>query len=300
MNIFITGGTGLIGKHLIAALQPDHQCTVLTRDPEKAASVLPESVTFITTLHEVPDFSVFDGVINLAGEPIADKRWSSLQKQRICQSRWDLTTQLVDRITHCKQPPSVFLSGSAIGFYGRQGDEKVTEDTYTVHPEFSHEVCQRWEKIASEAASDSTRVCLLRTGVVLDKAQGALPKMALPVKLGLGGKIGHGKQYLSWIHIDDMVSAILFLLQNPHCQGPYNLTAPHPQSNANFTKTLASVLNRPAFFTVPTFVLSIMMGESAELVTTGQYVEPQKLRQAGFSFQYPSLPNALSQIYAKA
>lgn len=297
MNILLTGGTGLIGARLVYTTYYENTFTVLTRNTNKAKTLLPDTVNVVQGLHEIPDFSVFDAVINLAGEPIADKRWTPLQKQRICQSRWDLTAQLVNRIKHCQQPPSVFLSGSAIGYYGRQNDNKVTEVNHSVYPEFSHHVCQRWESIATEASSNKTRVCLLRTGVVLDKSQGALPKMALPIKFAVGGKIGDGKHYLSWIHIDDMVNAIVFLLQNDTCEGPFNLTAPQPETNGAFTKALAQVLHRPAIFTIPPFVLSLLMGESAALVTKGQRVIPEKLRQAGFEFNYPTLPDALNEIY---
>ena len=297
MNILLTGGTGLIGTQLIHQLGHLHQFTVLTRSVEKARKTLPADVTFISGLHDVADFADFDAVINLAGEPIADKRWTPLQKRKICHSRWDLTEQLVNRMRRCDNPPGVFISGSAIGFYGRQGSNDITEYSYTVHEEFTHEVCQRWEKIAHSAASEHTRVCTLRTGVVLDKDTGALPKMALPVKLGVGGKIASGEQYLSWIHIDDMVAAIAFLLTNDNCEGPFNLTAPAPATNAAFTRALADTLHRPAFFTVPAFVLKILMGESADMVITGQKVLPKRLQEQGFSFTYPTLGGALKQIY---
>ncbi len=178
MNLLITGGTGLVGRYVINAL-PDADITVLTRDTESAAKTLPDKITLVSSLSEIPDFSVFDGIINLAGEPIADKRWTPLQKQRICQSRWDITAQLVSRINACETPPSVFLSGSAIGYYGRQGDKTVTEESHHVHDEFTHQVCAKWENLAAGVKNEETRVCLLRTGVVLTEEGGALPKMSL-------------------------------------------------------------------------------------------------------------------------
>lgn len=297
MNILLTGGTGLIGSRLIARLNGECHFTVVSRSPEKARLQLPESVNVVSGLHDVPDFCDFDAVVNLAGEPIADKRWTALQKRRICDSRWDLTEQLVERIKKCSFPPGAFISGSAIGFYGRQGDKPVTECNYTVHEEFTHTVCNRWENIAMKAASDKVRVCLLRTGVVLDKNSGALPKMALPVKLGVGGKIANGQQYLSWIHIDDMVNGIVHLLHNSKCEGAYNLTAPTPETNGDFTRKLAHTLHRPAIFTVPAFVLKLLMGEGADLVITGQRVLPERLLEGEFTFQYPTLEQALQQIY---
>lgn len=298
MKILVTGGTGLVGSRFIHKTAGKYQFTVLSRSPEHARKQLPDNVEVIAGLHDIADFCLFDGVINLAGEPIADKRWTPLQKQRICHSRWDLTQQLVTRMKACEHPPSVFISGSAIGYYGRQGNRPVSENNHTVHDEFTHQVCQRWEQIAMQAASEATRVCLLRTGVVLDKDRGALPKMAMPVKLGVGGKIASGTQILSWIHIDDMVSAIEHLLENHRCTGPYNLTAPEPETNAVFTRTLAETLHRPDFFMVPAFVLKILMGEAADMVITGQHVIPERLQESGFHFRYPALPAALQQIYA--
>ncbi|MBU3022501.1 TIGR01777 family oxidoreductase [Aestuariibacter sp. A3R04] len=297
MNILLTGGTGLIGTRLIAKLNGESHFTVLSRSPEKARRKLPANVNIISGLHDVPDFCDFDAVVNLAGEPIADKRWTSLQKHRICDSRWALTEQLVERINQCSFPPGVFISGSAIGYYGRQGDKPVTECNFTIHDEFTHTVCSRWENIAMKAASDKVRVCLLRTGVVLDKDRGALPKMALPVKLGVGGKIASGQQYLSWIHIDDMVSGIIHLLHNSKCDGAYNLTAPNPETNGAFTGKLARTLHRPALFTIPAFVLELLMGEAADLVVTGQRVLPERLLEGGFAFQYPTLEQALNNLY---
>ncbi|WP_018983843.1 TIGR01777 family oxidoreductase [Salinimonas chungwhensis] len=297
MRILITGGTGFIGRHLIDALHLTHDITVLTRDKSKAGSALPQNITLINALTEISDFSALDAIINLAGEPIADSRWDAKQKRRICESRWEITRELVDRINATENPPATFLSGSAIGFYGRQGDKTVTEAQHHVHDEFTHELCKKWEEIALEAA-DVTRVCLLRTGVVLAKGEGALDKMALPFKLGLGGKMGNGKQYMSWIHIRDMVQAIIFLLKNADCNGPFNMTAPHPVTNKTFTSTLADVLNRPAIFTVPAFALKAAMGEAAEMLLTGQKVIPEKLQEAGFTFEYPLLESALKQEFS--
>ncbi|MCU7555284.1 TIGR01777 family oxidoreductase [Alteromonas sp. ASW11-19] len=296
MQVLITGGTGLIGRHLIAAL-PDARITVLTRDTARAGEILPERVTLASSLSAIDDFDKFDAVVNLAGEPIADKRWTATQKQRICDSRWDITAQLVSRINDCSSPPDVFLSGSAIGYYGRQGDKVVTEAFTDVHDEFTHEVCAKWESLANGVTQEHTRVCTLRTGVVLSAEGGALPRMALPFKLGVGGKVGDGSQYLSWIHIDDMVNAIVFLLNDSHARGPFNMTAPQPQTNAAFSQTLASTLHRPNLFFVPAFVMKLIMGEAAEIILTGQQVLPDKLTKAGFTFAYPTLDKALQNIY---
>ncbi|GGW75311.1 TIGR01777 family oxidoreductase [Alteromonas halophila] len=297
MNILITGGSGFIGRYLIDALKDSHQITVLTRSPAATAKVLPASCDLIASLDDIKDFSRFDAVINLAGEPIADKRWTPLQKQRICHSRWDITAQLVNRINGCASPPDVFLSGSAIGYYGRQGDRTVTEEEHQVHDEFTHQLCAKWERLAEDVNTEKTRLCLLRTGVVLEKDEGALARMALPFRFGLGGKIGNGKQYLSWIHIDDMVSAILFLLHHDACNGAFNMTAPEPVTNKTFSESLATALHRPCLFTVPAFSMKLIMGEAADMILTGQKVLPKKLEEAGFTFKYTMPQQALDAIY---
>lgn len=297
MHIFITGGTGLIGRHLIPALLRDAstKITVLTRDTTKAKASLPGNVALVTSLDDTLDFDDVDAVINLAGEPIADKRWSETQKTRICESRWQITQQLTDKINAAAQPPATFISGSAIGYYGRQGDKLVTEAFTEVHHEFTHTVCEKWERIALQA-SQKTRICLLRTGVVLSHDGGALSKMRLPFSLGLGGRIGDGNQYMSWIHINDMVAAILFLLEHKHCEGAYNLTAPTPVTNSEFVKAYAASLGRPAIFPMPALALKLLMGEAADLLVTGQRVVPQKLVDAGFKFSFTDIGSAFADI----
>ena len=297
MHIFITGGTGLIGRHLIPALLRDAstKITVLTRDTTKAKASLPGNVALVTSLDDTLDFDDVDAVINLAGEPIADKRWSETQKTRICESRWQITQQLTDKINAAAQPPATFISGSAIGYYGRQGDKLVTEAFTEVHHEFTHTVCEKWERIALQA-SQKTRVSLLRTGVVLSRDGGALSKMRLPFSLGLGGRIGDGNQYMSWIHINDMVAAILFLLEHKHCEGAYNLTAPTPVTNSEFVKAYAASLGRPAIFPMPALALKLLMGEAADLLVTGQRVVPQKLVDAGFKFSFTDIGSAFADI----
>ena len=297
MHIFITGGTGLIGRHLIPALLRDAstKITVLTRDTTKAKASLPGNVALVTSLDDTLDFDDVDAVINLAGEPIADKRWSETQKTRICESRWQITQQLTDKINAAAQPPATFISGSAIGYYGRQGDKLVTEAFTEVHHEFTHTVCEKWERIALQA-SQKTRVSLLRTGVVLSRDGGALSKMRLPFSLGLGGRIGDGNQYMSWIHINDMVAAILFLLEHKHCEGAYNLTAPTPVTNSEFVKAYAASLGRPAIFPMPALALKLLMGEAADLLITGQRVVPHKLVDAGFKFSFTDIGSAFADI----
>jgi len=296
MKILITGATGLIGSALCKLLADKHELIALTRNINKAKNTLPNSIIALDNLKEV-NFDDLDAVINLAGEPIADKRWSAQQKQKIFQSRLSITEQLITKINTSDTPPKVFISGSAIGFYGRQAAEKVITESYSsTYPEFSHQLCKQWEELALQAQSPDVRVCLLRTGIVLSKQGGALDKMLPPFKLGLGGKMASGKQMMSWIHIDDMINAIVFLLEDEKAHGAFNLTAPEPVSNNNFTQILAKTLKRPALFPMPKFVLKCLFGEMSDLLIYGQNVVPEKLEQQGFKFKFKTLDSALNEI----
>jgi uncharacterized protein (TIGR01777 family) len=291
-SVLLTGGTGLIGRHLIQKLKDSYKLTVVSRDPKRARRLLPEQVNAVT-LDEVLSVDDFDIVINLAGEGIADKRWTDAQKVRICRSRWDITAKLVKLINESLNPPEVLISGSAIGFYGRQGDTPISEDFTDFHDEFSRDICAKWEDIANTA---NTRVCILRTGVVLADDGGALSKMLMPFRLGLGGPIGDGKQFMSWIHIEDMIRGIEFLMSHQDCSGPFNFTSPKPASNAFFAHKLCKRLERPCIFTTPTFAVKLLMGEASDLVIHGQKVIPTRLETAGFHFSYPVLTDALTAL----
>ncbi len=294
MNILLTGGTGFIGHRLMSHLRPHHQVTVLSRTPNKVYQRLGHDIKALSSLDQLDNLDDFDAVINLAGEPIADKRWSRDQKEKICQSRWQITRQLVDKLQAGQQPPRVLISGSAVGFYGRQDDALVDEDSRP-HEEFSHQVCAQWEQLAQAAESEQTRVCRIRLGVVLGAEGGALKKMLPGYRLGLGGPIGSGKQYMSWIHIEDVVNLILFLLEHEECSGPFNATAPEPITNEHFSRNLARVLGKPHFARVPAWAMKLLFGEMAELLLTGQRVMPVRLQQAGFHFRYPTLDKALKE-----
>ena len=292
MHILMTGATGLIGRRFIANYADLHTFVVLTRDTAKAKSVLGSHIEYLESLSSLPNLNDFDAVVNLAGEPIADKRWTADQKYRICHSRWDITQSLVNLINNSDTPPALFVSGSAIGFYGRQNDQAIDETFDKPNQEFTHEICSQWETIAKRA---NTQVALLRTGVVLDTSGGALDKMLLPFKLGLGGRIASGDQYMSWIHIEDMIHGIQFILEN-NISGAVNMTAPGAVPNSAFVKALGNALGRPTLFPMPKFALQLMMGEAADLLTTGQNVVPAKLRDNGFSFRYPDIDSAFAQL----
>lgn len=292
MNILITGGTGLIGSALTTLWQTEHRIWILTRSKIRQNT---DAVQYIQTLSQV-DFNQLDAVVNLAGEPIADKRWTEAQKRRICDSRWQVTEQIAQFIQQAATPPKTFISGSAIGYYGRQANQEITEDYQAYFPEFSHDICARWENLAQQASSDNTRVCLLRTGIVLAERGGALKKMLPPFKLGLGGVIGSGEQYMSWIHLKDMVALIDFILKQPDLSGPINAVAPKAVSNRSFTETLAKRLNRPALLPMPAFMAKLLFGEMSEILLYGQRVVPKKLLDAGFHFSYPQLAVALADL----
>ncbi|MDG1752336.1 MAG: TIGR01777 family oxidoreductase [Thalassotalea sp.] len=296
MNILITGGTGLIGGALIKALNGENvQITVLTRDVRKASTSLNNNIKLINSL-SIEDIENQDTIINLAGEPIADKRWSNRQKEKICKSRWDITKQLTAFIQQAKNPPSLFISGSAIGIYGRQDTKKIDEEYRKFYPEFTNHVCNTWEHFALLAKSSKTRVAILRTGIVLDKKGGALSKMLPPFQLGVGGKISHGEQVMSWIHIEDVIAAILFIQNTPELSGAINITAENPVSNKDFTAALAKTINRPSFITTPAFILKILFGEMADLLLFGQHVIPSKLLKNGFKFKYTTIESAFINL----
>ncbi len=298
MNILLTGGTGLIGRHLIPRLQAlGHNITVVTRDIGKAQSGEIVDVTFWQGLDKHRNLDGFQAVINLAGEPIADKRWSSAQKARLCQSRWQTTERLVEMFQASTTPPAVFISGSACGYYGDLGEVVVTEEE-PPHNEFTHQLCARWEQIACQAQSDVTRVCLLRTGAVLAPDGGMLAKLIPIFRLGLGGPLGNGRQYLAWIHIEDMVSGIVWLLHH-ELRGPFNMVSPYPVHNEQFSHALGHALHRPAVVRTPAVAVRALMGESAVLVLGGQRALPKRLEESGFHFQWYDLEKALAEIVRK-
>ncbi|AQS38701.1 TIGR01777 family protein [Shewanella psychrophila] len=302
MKILITGATGFIGHQLVRVLSHENKLTILTRSPASAHHQLGAEHQYLGNLASLSDFNEFDAVINLAGEPIANKRWSEKQKQLICQSRWDITSRIAELITASDNPPQVLVSASAIGIYGQQGAQVIDEsyvltslDERTTN-DFPLRVCSHWEELAQSAQSDSTRVCIIRTGLVLGLSGGALAKMLLPFKLGLGGPIGTGQQGMSWIHQDDQINLIMFLLDQEKCQGIFNATAPTPVSNYKFSKLLGQALSRPALMPLPAIMLQLLLGEMSELLTQGQYVLPTRAEEAGFKFKYPELKQAFASL----
>ncbi|MCL9782844.1 TIGR01777 family oxidoreductase [Vibrio sp. S4M6] len=299
MKILVTGGTGFIGKELLKHFTT-FKVVLLTRDIALAKRTLSYTdhgnIDYISSLSELRDLNDFDAVINLAGEPIVDKRWTKKQKELICNSRWKITEQLVNLIHASGEPPAVFISGSAVGYYGNQEAHPFDESLHVNQPYFPHQVCSTWEQIAKRARSEYTRVCILRTGIVLKADGGALGKMLPPYKLGLGGPIGNGQQYMPWIHIQDMVRGIVYLLNTPHAHGKFNFCAPHPVTNKHFSQLLAKSLRRPHFMFTPRWLLKMALGESSILLFDSARAKPKRLTELGFQFNFSRLEPALKNL----
>ena len=296
MKVLISGATGFIGSYLVPRLQEyAHEPVIWARSEVKARSMFGDKVRIITSLNEISDTENIDAIINLAGAGIADKRWSDKRKRELVDSRIEITRQLNQLVERLETPPEVFISGSAIGYYGsHDGDHPLAEDAEVVQG-FTHQLCAQWEQTALLNRAKGIRVCLLRTGVVLGHG-GALGKMLLPFRMGLGGPVASGQQWMSWIHIDDEVEVICMMLTHTFFSGEYNLTAPEAVTNDKFSRMLAASLNRPAWFRVPGFMLGLMLGEGSELLVKGQRVYPQKLLDAGYKFAFPDLGSAFGQI----
>ncbi len=296
MKILMTGGTGFIGSLLCQQLlERGDELTVLSRTPSHIATRCGKTVHALSSLNELKSDDHFDVLINLAGEPIADARWSDRQKEQLRESRIGITQQLIDYIKRAKQKPQTLISGSAVGYYGDSGDALLDEQS-PFHDEFTHQLCRDWEAVACKATELGVRVALLRTGLVVGKNGGFLSKMLLPFKLCLGGRLGDGRQWMSWIHINDLVNLILYLIDHTELSGPINGTAPEPVNNAEFTRLLGRSLHRITPFPIPAITLKIAMGELSGLLLTGQRVVPKKALDAGFIFQFKTLESALEEV----
>jgi uncharacterized protein (TIGR01777 family) len=296
MHVLITGGTGLIGRRLCKALLAEgHELTVFSRHPASVPVKCGAGVHALASLAEWhPDIS-FDAVINLSGEPIVDARWTARRKQILRDSRVTLTEELVRHIAAAGHKPSVLLSGSAVGYYGNGGNLMLDESS-DAGEDFAAQLCKDWEDAARIVEKFGVRACLLRTGLVLSNDGGMLARMLPPFKMGLGARLGDGKQWMSWVHIEDYAAMVLRLLHDDQMHGAYNMTAPNPVTNAEFTATLAAALHRPAFFAAPAALLKLGMGESASLLLEGQRALPKKMETAHYRFTFPTLAEALRDL----
>ena len=306
-KILITGGTGLIGRKIVNELcREGVYVKLLTTDIEKAKSVFEKNYTIETlkwssfknpqSLKTVMDGT--DAIINLAGANVGDKRWNKKYKEILYNSRIDTTKLLVDTIRICKNRPQVFISASGVGVYGFREDEIIDENSST-GDDFLAILCRDWENEAMKAVESNIRVVVIRTGLVLDKNDGALKQLLTPFKFFVGGKLGSGKQWFSWIHIEDILRMYLFALEKDKLFGAVNGTSPNPVTNKMFANTLGDVINRPSVIPVPEFALKIAVGEFAKNLITGQRVIPAKAIKAGFEFGFPELKEALKNLLKK-
>jgi hypothetical protein len=299
MKILITGGTGFIGTSLIKELRDfGHEVTITTRRKISDVGALHATPLQWTPPDLIPSdiISTIDAVINLAGEPIAPKRWSEERKKRILSSRIDTTRALVESIEQSDKKPKVLISASAIGYYGPRDDEFVNEDA-APSSDYLAGVCLQWESEAQKAEALGLRVVRVRIGGVLGKGGGLLAQMEGPFNAFAGGPLGSGKQWFSWIHLDDLVGIFKYALENDAVSGPVNGTAPNPVTNRQFSKALGRALHRPAVVTIPAFAVKLALGELAGLLLTGQRVMPEKALEAGYKFKYTNIDEALKEIF---
>lgn len=308
MNIIITGGTGLIGSHLTQRLiQKGHRVILLTRNPRKHSSDSP-MVNLVGWDARTPEgwghlVNTCDAIVNLAGEDTSGpnflpSRWTKERKKVIRESRLDAGKAVTKAVQMASRRPSVIVQSSGVSVYGPTGDEIITEE----HPfgdTFFAELGKDWEASTQSVEHMGVRRAIIRTGVVLSKESGALPRLLLPFRLYAGGPFGSGKQYLPWIHPDDEAAAIEFLILNREARGPYNLVAPQTVTNAEFGKTLARLLKRPYWLPVPGFAMRLAFGEVSDVILTGQRSVPQRLKEMGYKFQYPELEPALADVLGK-
>jgi len=312
MRVIITGGSGLIGRALAASLAADnHEVIILSRNAQSVRS-LPKGARAeqwdgrtATGWGRLADGA--DAIVNLAGEsiagesllPILFKRWTSKRKRRILESRTNAGQAVLQAIEAAKRKPGVLIQSSAVGYYGTLRDEELTEEAYPGN-DFLARVCWDWEVSTSQAEVMNVRRVVTRSGLVMSAAGGILPLMLLPFKFFVGGRLGSGRQWFSWIHIADEVSAIRFLIENPNAKGPFNLTAPQTLTNAQFSKVIGRVMRRPSFFPTPGFALRLPMGEKATIALDGQRPVPKRLLDMGFKFQFPEAEPALRDLLGRA
>jgi len=296
MNYLLTGGTGLIGsmicQHLLAA---GHTVTVLSRNRQKVHQRCGLDAIAINSLTEYGDTERLDVVINLAGAPIADARWSAQRKKELEQSRIQFTEGLIAWLQQRHKKPQCLISGSAIGWYGDNQAQVLTEHS-DFNDDYAHQLCDQWEHAALAASRAGIRVCIVRTGLVLANKEGFLKRMLLPFKLGLGGPLGQGNQFMSWVHINDISRLFIFLSQRQDLSGIFNGTAPQPVTNKHFSHVLAKQLKRPCLLPMPEAVINILFGEMGQLLLGSQNVIPLRSQAAGFEFDYTDLTAALHNV----
>ncbi|KUO64510.1 MAG: epimerase [Gracilibacter sp. BRH_c7a] len=303
MKVLLFGGTGFIGRNLSEELLANgYQVFVVTRNRQTITKDLADKVQIIewdniSVLPSVNGLQDADVVINLAGESLANHRWSDSVKEQIMDSRIRTTQAIVTAINNRIMQPKVLINASAVGYYGFRQNEEITE-VGTTGQDFLAQVCQKWESEAYKVQSNLARVVTMRIGVVLGR-EGALARMKMPFRFYLGGKLGTGKQYISWIHINDLTRMIRFVIEHQELIGPINMTAPQPVTMGDFCSVLGEVMHKPCWLPVPEILLKIALGQMAEMLVYGQRVSPKKIRDAGFEFRFKELKSALEEVIVK-
>ena len=299
MKALVTGATGLVGRRLVQELE---RATVLGRDPTRARAILGDVTAFAWQPQSGPPcveaFSGIDVVFHLAGEPVAEGRWTADKKRAIRESRVEGTRNLVNALRSSEKRPAVLVAASAVGYYGDRGDKELTEDSEPAS-DFLAEVCAAWEAEASKAAELGLRVVTARTGIVLASDGGALARMLPPFRIGLGGHLGNGRQWMPWIHVDDVVGLLLHAASTETVRGPMNVVSPSPVTNRDFTRTLGRALRRPAWLPVPRLGLQAVFGEMSQVLVASQRVLPQVARDTGYRFRFEELRPALDSCLSK-
>jgi hypothetical protein len=300
-RVVVTGATGLVGKRLCAHLKASgYQVVVFSRSPGKARRLVPGAAEYVEWNPQVQGEWVGAlagayGVVHLAGASLFGKRWDAAYKKQLYDSRIESTRRLVEAMSRMETRPAVFVSSSAVGYYGARGDTRLDESAVPGKG-FLADLCADWEQAAQKAEDYGIRTVLVRTGIVLDSDEGALAQLKLPFQLFIGGPVLPGSQWMSWIHVADQVGIIMMGLEDTRVRGPINATAPEPQTNSAFSSTLGKTLGRPSWLPVPGFALHIVLGEFADSLTTGQRVIPQKAQQLGYAFKHPTAEQALRDL----
>ncbi len=300
MRIIITGGSGLIGRNLASNLSDSYEVVVLSRNPDQQRAKLPSSVKLVAWDGKSAEGwgELADGahaIVNLAGAGIADKRWSEKRKQEIVSSREQAGQAVLEAVTQAKNKPSLVMQASASGYYGDRGAEVLTERS-TQGSDFPAQLCGSWEQSTQAVQEMGVRHVVIRTGIVFSMAGGALPKLVKPFELYVGGRLGDGSQWVPWIHIEDHVAAMRYLLEDEDAQGVYNLVSPTPVTNRTVTQKIGIVMDRPGIFSAPGFILKFALGDMSEILLGGQRVLPERLDKQGFPFRYSDVETALRDL----
>lgn len=297
MKIAITGGTGFVGNELTQLLvNQGHQVFILTRSDKIAANGITYIKWLTTDAHPEKELVGIDAIVNLAGESINNGRWTERQKKKVYTSRMEVTNEVLRILEKLQDKPKVLVNASAIGIYQASTDKIYTEQSTHLGTDFLAKTVQEWEQQAKTAEQFGIRVAYGRFGIILGKSEGALPLMALPYKMFVGGTVGSGRQWLSWVHVRDVAKALLFAIEHD-IHGPFNVAAPQAKTMNDFGKVIGAVLNRPHYFPVPAFALKLALGEKSQLVLEGQHVIPEVLINNGFTFEFDNLTKALTDIY---